>query len=116
MLIPALQASSLDSRSLRREESLKTRSLKRKCCMQHENIPIGDICAELRKLARSGILRENTAESCKQAAVLLEKIRRAVLLGVPLRYKGNTKLMSHAEAIALATNLHQIFVVEHGEG
>jgi hypothetical protein len=79
--------------------------------VQPENIEIADICRELLKLARSGILPENTAESCKQAASLLKRIREAVLTSV----KGNPEAMSHTEAIALAKNLHWI-MVKQGEG
>lgn len=76
-----------------------------------EKIEIADISVELLKLARSGILAEYTAESCKQAASLLEKIREAVFTHV----KGNPLAMSNADAKALAENLHWI-MVQQGEG
>jgi hypothetical protein len=79
--------------------------------MDKEKIEIADICHHLSKLARSGILPENTAESCKQAASLLTKMREVVLTSV----KGNPEAMSHAESLALARKLHRI-MVEQGEG
>ena len=79
--------------------------------MEKQKIEIADICNQLLKLAHSGILPENTAESCKQAASLLRKIREVVLTSV----KGNPEAMTHADALALARKLHWI-MVKQGEG
>ena len=79
--------------------------------MEKHKIEIADICYQLLRLARSGILPENTAESCNQAASLLKKIREVVLTSV----KGNPEAMTHRDALALARKLHWI-MVEQGEG
>jgi hypothetical protein len=59
--------------------------------MEKNKIEIADICHQLLKLARSGILAQNTAESWKQAASLLKKIREVELTSV----KGNPEAMTH---------------------
>lgn len=74
-------------------------------------IEIADICHQLLKLARSGVLPDNTAESCKQAASLLKKIREVVITSV----SGNPDGMTPAQAVAMAKKLHWI-MVKQGEG
>ncbi len=79
--------------------------------MEKHKIEIADICHDLLKLARSGILPENTAESCKQAASLLKEIREVVITSV----NGNPDSMTHIQALAMAKKLHWI-MVKQGEG
>ena len=75
--------------------------------MQHVNIAISTICSELLKLSGSEILQENTAESCKQAASLLKKIREVVITSV---VNGEPNEMTNEQTKALANDLHWIMV------
>ena len=50
--------------------------------MEKQKIAIADICGELEKLGRSGIVKERTADACMQAASLLSRIREVILVGL----------------------------------
>jgi hypothetical protein len=50
--------------------------------MENEKIEIADICAELEKLARSGVFTQRTADACTQAASLLSQIREVIIKGL----------------------------------
>jgi hypothetical protein len=50
--------------------------------MENQKIEIADICAELEKLARSGVFTRRTTDSCTQAASLLSRIREVIITGL----------------------------------
>lgn len=47
--------------------------------MENQKIEIADICAELEKLARSGVFAQRTTDACTQAASLLSRIREVII-------------------------------------
>lgn len=79
--------------------------------MQNQNIEIADICAELEKLARSGVFTQYTADACTQAASLLSRMRGVILTGLSENWH-----TAEPRALKEIVEKLKLILVEQGEG